>query len=121
MRRLQQEGRRPKPPPFFMWRSKSRSPGRKSPGLQEVWVRVSAFHRSEIERPPRTEWRPGAVRAKNLPPGGDYAEQKAETGCERESHMRVLLACLMRFLIGISCHVCGAAKLLSGLARHVIR
>jgi hypothetical protein len=36
--------------------------------------------------------RPGAVRANNLPPGGDYAEQKAETGCERERHMRVLLA-----------------------------
>src|SRR4029077_6330019 len=43
--------------------------------------------------------RPGAVRANSLPPGGDYAEQKAETGCERESHMRVLLACLMCFLI----------------------
>jgi hypothetical protein len=59
--------------------------------------------------------------AKNLPPGGDYAEQKAKTGCERESDVRVLLACLMRFLIGISCHVCRAAKLLPGLARHVIR
>ena len=35
--------------------------------------------------------------------------------------MRIFLASLMRFLIGISSHVCGAAKLLPGLARHVIR
>ena len=46
----------------------------------------------------------GRASQEHLAPGGEYAEQKAETGCECESHVRVFLAYLMRFPIGISRH-----------------
>ena len=66
-------------------------------------------------------WASASAPVKKISYDCDYAEQEAETGCERESHMRIFLACLMCFLIGISRHVCGTAKLLPGLAAHVIR
>ena len=63
----------------------------------------------------------GRASQEHLAPGGEYAEQKAETGCECESHVRVFLAYLMRFPIGISRHVSDAGKFFLGRAGHVIR
>ncbi len=37
----------------------------------------------------------GRASQEHLAPGGEYAEQKAETGCECESHVRVFLAYLI--------------------------